>query len=153
MEPLWSPAVATGSNRWQMRRPQERLKQAKTVAVGCDWLPGEAHGKEGVDGSSPSEGSAKAEDDLIRSRRTAQVTSGSASSAYPFDPSTEEGLKPKTLPWVATGCRSQRMVGGSTVRARKAGSLLSGRLQDRQRAVGMEPFMEPPDREVSRSRA
>jgi hypothetical protein len=29
-------------------------------AVGCDQLPFGAHGKEGVDGSSPSEGSAKA---------------------------------------------------------------------------------------------
>src|SRR6266511_347045 len=49
MERLWSPAVATGGNRWQVGRPRRRLKQAKTVAVGCD-------GKEGVDGSSPSEG-------------------------------------------------------------------------------------------------
>jgi hypothetical protein len=49
MEPLWSPVVATGGNRWQIRSEQTRPKQAKTVAVGCD-------GKEGVDGSSPSEG-------------------------------------------------------------------------------------------------
>jgi hypothetical protein len=34
------------------RGPQERRKQAKTVAVGCDRF----RGKEGVDGSSPSEG-------------------------------------------------------------------------------------------------
>ena len=46
MEPLWSPAVATRGNRWQMGRPQERLKQAKP-------LPRVATG---VDGSSPSEG-------------------------------------------------------------------------------------------------
>jgi hypothetical protein len=59
MEPLWSPAVATGSNRWQMGGRPERLKQAKTVAVGCDRLPEPFHGKEGVDGSSPSEGSCK----------------------------------------------------------------------------------------------
>jgi hypothetical protein len=32
----------------------------ETVAVGCDRLPIGSHGKEGVDGSSPSEGSAKA---------------------------------------------------------------------------------------------
>ena len=60
MEPLWSLAGAISGNRWQMQRPRERLKQAKTVAVGCDRLPFGAHGKEGVDGSSPSEGSAKA---------------------------------------------------------------------------------------------
>jgi hypothetical protein len=52
MEPLWSPVVATGGNRPQMRSTRKPRKQAKTVAVGCDRL----HGKEGVDGSSPSEG-------------------------------------------------------------------------------------------------
>jgi len=46
----------TGGNRWQMERPRKRLKRARTVAVGCHWLPIGAHGKEGVDGSSPSEG-------------------------------------------------------------------------------------------------
>jgi hypothetical protein len=56
MEHLWSRAVATGGNRWQMGLPQKRLEQAKTVAMGCDRLPIGAHGKEGVDGSSPSEG-------------------------------------------------------------------------------------------------
>src|SRR2546427_5914933 len=54
------PAVATGGNRSQMGVRRERLRQAKTVAVGCDRLPKTFHGKEGVDGSSPSEGSAKA---------------------------------------------------------------------------------------------
>jgi hypothetical protein len=43
-----------------MNRPRKRLKQAKTVAMGCDPLPLNLDGKEGVDGSSPSEGSAKA---------------------------------------------------------------------------------------------
>jgi hypothetical protein len=56
MEPLWSPAVATGGNQWQMERPRKRPKLAKSVAVGCDRLPPRFHGKEGVDGSSPSEG-------------------------------------------------------------------------------------------------
>ena len=56
MEPLWSPAVATGSNRSQIARGRNRRNQAKTVAVRCDQLRKEAHGKEGVDGSSPSEG-------------------------------------------------------------------------------------------------
>src|SRR6266487_2727633 len=53
---LWSPVVATGGNRSQIAHPRKRWKQAKTVAVGCDQLPREVHGKEGVDGSSPSEG-------------------------------------------------------------------------------------------------
>jgi hypothetical protein len=56
MEPLWSPVVATGGNRWQIGSEQTRLKQARTVAVGCDRLRATFHGKEGVDGSSPSEG-------------------------------------------------------------------------------------------------
>jgi len=45
MEPLWSPVVATGGNRRQIDRARKRPKHAKTV-----------DGKEGVDGSSPSEG-------------------------------------------------------------------------------------------------
>ncbi len=60
MEPLWSPVVATGGNRSQIRRPRNPPKQAETIAVRCDRLPATFHGKEGVDGSSPSEGSAKA---------------------------------------------------------------------------------------------
>jgi hypothetical protein len=34
MEPLWSPAGATSSNRRQIARAKERQKQAKTVAAG-----------------------------------------------------------------------------------------------------------------------
>jgi hypothetical protein len=56
---LWSPVVATGGNRSQIRRAAKRLKSAETVATGCHRLPESFHGKEGVDGSSPSEGSAK----------------------------------------------------------------------------------------------
>jgi hypothetical protein len=39
MEHLWSQAVATDGNPWQMAREEKRLKQAKTVAIGCDQLP------------------------------------------------------------------------------------------------------------------
>jgi hypothetical protein len=60
MEHLWSRAVATGGNRWQMERPRKWLRQANSVAVGCDRLPRERHGKEGVDGSSRQRASAKA---------------------------------------------------------------------------------------------
>ena len=45
MERLWSLAVATSGNRWQMRTPREWLKQAGTAATGCDQLPIGAHGK------------------------------------------------------------------------------------------------------------
>jgi hypothetical protein len=46
MERLWSLAGATGGNRWQMPRLRKRLKQAKTVATGCDRLPLDLDGKE-----------------------------------------------------------------------------------------------------------
>ena len=59
MEPLWSPVVATIGNLWQIAQAREPRNQAKTVAVDCDRAPEKFHGKEGVDGSSPSEGSAK----------------------------------------------------------------------------------------------
>src|SRR5262249_53552451 len=59
VEPLWSPGVANAGNWSQIRRGRKRPKQAKTVAVRCDRLPFGAHGKEGVDGSSPSEGFTK----------------------------------------------------------------------------------------------
>jgi hypothetical protein len=52
----------SGRNQWQPvanALPENPRKQAKTVAVGCSRLPIGAHGKEGVDGSSSSEGSAK----------------------------------------------------------------------------------------------
>jgi hypothetical protein len=56
MERYWKQAGATGGNWSQMGSARKRLRQAKTVATGCDRLPIGAHGKEGVDGSSPSEG-------------------------------------------------------------------------------------------------
>src|SRR5438552_1702446 len=60
MEPLWSPVVATHGNQRQIDGPPKPQKGAKSVASGCHQLRETFHGKEGVDGSSPSEGSAKA---------------------------------------------------------------------------------------------
>jgi len=48
-----------GCNRWQSvanRMGAEAAKTSQTVAEGCNRLPEKFHGKEGVDGSSPSEG-------------------------------------------------------------------------------------------------
>ena len=56
MEHLWSPAGATGGNRWRMGRPRKPLKQADPQPVATHRNRSGAHGKEGVDGSSPSEG-------------------------------------------------------------------------------------------------
>jgi hypothetical protein len=56
MEHLWSPAGATSGNRWQMEHPPKPLKQADPQPVATHGNRLAAHGKEGVDGSSPSEG-------------------------------------------------------------------------------------------------
>jgi hypothetical protein len=70
MEHLWSRAVATGGNRWQMERPRKWLRQANSVAVGCDRLPRERHGK----GAPPKKGrgsppSLRKELQALRTRR------------------------------------------------------------------------------------
>jgi hypothetical protein len=57
MERLWSRAGATTRNQRLIDRAPKPQKEAKSVAVACHRLPRD--GKEGVDGSSPSEGSAK----------------------------------------------------------------------------------------------
>ena len=57
MEHLWSPAGATGGNRWQIEHPQKPLKQADPQPVATHGNRSGAHGKEGVNGSSPLEGS------------------------------------------------------------------------------------------------
>ena len=56
VEQLWRQAGATSGNQSQTLGGQKRRKQAKTVAMGCHRLPFGAHGKEGVNGSSPLEG-------------------------------------------------------------------------------------------------
>jgi hypothetical protein len=52
---LWSLAVATSRNRWQMERPRKRRNQARSVAVGCNQLPGNCHGKECHEEGPPAE--------------------------------------------------------------------------------------------------
>jgi len=59
MEHLWSPAGATGGNRSQMAVLRKRLKQADRQPLATHGNGSGAHGKEGVDGSSPSEGFTK----------------------------------------------------------------------------------------------
>ena len=56
MEHLWSPAGATSGNRWQMGGPRKLLKQADPQPVATHGNGQSLDGKEGVDGSSPSEG-------------------------------------------------------------------------------------------------
>src|SRR6266576_1964250 len=59
MEHLWSLAGATGGNRSQMGEPRKWLKQTDWQPMATHGNSFGAHGKEGVDGSSPSEGCAK----------------------------------------------------------------------------------------------
>jgi hypothetical protein len=72
MEHLWSPAGATGGNQWQIQSTPRRLKQAKRQPVATHGNGFGAHGKEGVDGSSPSEGFTKGQQMafLLPQRRT-----------------------------------------------------------------------------------
>ena len=55
MEHLWSQAGATGGNQSQMEERRERLKQRNPHSLATNGNRFELHGKEGVDGSSPSE--------------------------------------------------------------------------------------------------
>jgi hypothetical protein len=57
MERLWSPAGATGGNRWQTEHPRKPIKQANPQPVATYGNGFGAHGKEGINGSSPLEGS------------------------------------------------------------------------------------------------
>src|SRR5712691_6207261 len=60
MEHLWSQAGATGGNRSQIEGPRKRLKQADRQPVATHGNGSGAHGKEGVNGSSPLEGFSEA---------------------------------------------------------------------------------------------
>src|SRR5262249_46055676 len=98
ISPLWSPVVATGGNRSQIAQPREPWKQAETVAVGCDRLRRRAHGKEGVSGSSPEEGFAKAPQTVaFFARRDCKVSSllmdGALSGALRFSTSRSKASK------------------------------------------------------------
>src|SRR5579862_2153962 len=60
MEHLWSRADATDGNRRQTHQPCIPHDHLLSSANNCPHLPRMLDGKEGVDGSSPSEGSVKA---------------------------------------------------------------------------------------------
>src|SRR4051812_27112901 len=55
MEHLWSRAGATGGNQWQMRQTRKRLEQANPQPSAAHGTGSRPHGKEGVDGSTPSQ--------------------------------------------------------------------------------------------------
>jgi hypothetical protein len=48
-----------GRKRFDRFEPRNRLNKPNLFATGCHRLPPKSHGKEGVDGSSPSEGFTK----------------------------------------------------------------------------------------------
>src|SRR5437870_10753298 len=82
MEHLWSRADATGGNRRQRQGARNPLNYLRTVATGCHRLLPSQHGKEGVSGSSPEEGSAEAPQrgPAPVGRRPAFVTAQAASA-------------------------------------------------------------------------
>jgi hypothetical protein len=57
MERLWKNEEATRRERFSVLKPRNRLNKPNLFATRCHRLPTKSHGKEGVDGSSPSEGS------------------------------------------------------------------------------------------------
>src|SRR6266542_5699039 len=59
VEHLWSRADANARNCQRRARPRKPHYYLRTAAIGCPRLRPSRDGKEGVDGSSPSEGSAK----------------------------------------------------------------------------------------------
>src|SRR5258706_23371 len=72
MEAFLSPAGGNGGNRGEMGRPRKPLKQADPQPVATHGKRFAAHGKEGVDGSSPPEGFIKGQQMafLLPRRRT-----------------------------------------------------------------------------------
>ena len=60
MEHLWRQGGAADRNRTQVAAYVEHRKSLQIAASACQPLRLRTHGKEGVDGSSPSEGSAEA---------------------------------------------------------------------------------------------
>ena len=89
MEHLWSPAGATGGNRWQMGRARKPLKQADPQPVATHGNGPRPHGKEGVNGSSPLEGSGKAPEigafsSEVACRGSSVLWYGAVSGAFRF---------------------------------------------------------------------
>jgi hypothetical protein len=56
MERLWKNEGATRRKRFDGFKPRNRLDKPNLIAMACHRLPPKSHGKERVDGSSPSEG-------------------------------------------------------------------------------------------------
>jgi hypothetical protein len=76
----------SGRNQWQPVAnvgARKRQKQAKTVATGCHQLPIGAHGKEGVDGSSPSEGFTKGQQMAVLLPQARTTRSSTAPQSVP----------------------------------------------------------------------
>src|SRR5712692_6958722 len=95
MEHLWSPAGATGGNRWQMGRARKPLRRADPQPMATHGNRFAAHGKEGVDGSSPSEGFTKGQQmAFLFPRRSKYIARASLSPS------------PKSVPSIAAALQS-----------------------------------------------
>jgi hypothetical protein len=95
-ESSWKNAGATERKGCHVRTAGKRASQAKTVASGGDQSPTTSHGKEGVDGSSPSEGSAKARRQGLRFRIDLQNPERGAGMQPFMEPSGEPFKEPSS---------------------------------------------------------
>jgi hypothetical protein len=116
MEQLWNRGDATGGKRSARGTPENGLNYGPTVATGCHRLPFGSHGKEGVDGSSPSEGFAKfllISSFCLPGRRRVRI---SASTERPPCPAIASGAASKRCcgavleAWVAASTQRPRHV-------------------------------------------
>jgi hypothetical protein len=85
MEHLWSKADATGGNRSQVRPARKRLERGDWQPLGTHGNRPSFDGKEGVDGSSPSEGFTKGQQNGLSCCREGARTSLERPSTCPQD--------------------------------------------------------------------
>jgi hypothetical protein len=119
MEHLWSPAGATGGNRWQMGRARKPLKQADPQPVATHGNPLAAHGKEGVDRRASAVSNRLSSLVRVESSRT---SSGSTVRVYDLTPrSRRRKRQPLPAGGDAPVMHGPRPTGGG-VRRRAGGS-------------------------------
>jgi hypothetical protein len=128
MEQLWNRGGATGGKSSGRQKPENRLNWRQTVADGCHRLPFGSHGKEGVDGSSPSEGSAKHR--LFCRRRLQDLQ-----YAVRVEPFMEPSGSERTIQSVRTGCIRRRRRHIRSVNRSHAANLRVGN--------GLDPLVDP----------
>jgi hypothetical protein len=133
----------SGRNRWQPvanRQPQKPLKQADPQPVATHGNRFGAHGKEGVNGSSPLEGSAKVL--VIRTFFLRPSCKLSRVLGYGSFCGSLRISGPNDLDDGKEGVNGSSPLEGSAKASHVGRFCVHVDLQIQPRAVGMEPFME-----------